>query len=57
MRKCGQEVEGLSSENTPMEQVHDRDVCQVDLVDDHGDCEVDFVDDYDDCKVDLDDRL
>ena len=29
-----------------MEQVHDHDVCQVDLVDDD-----------DDCKVDLDDRL
>ena len=57
VRKCGQEVEGLSSENTPMEQVHDHDVCQVDLVDDHDDCQVDLVDDDDDCKVDLDDRL
>ena len=57
VRKCGQEVEGLSSENTPMEQVHDHDVCQVDLVDDHDDFQVDLVDDDDDCKVDLDDRL
>ena len=57
VRKCGQEVEGLSSENTPMEQVHDHDVCQVDLVDDHDDCQVDLVDDDDDCKVDLDDML
>ena len=57
VRKCGQEVEGLSSENTPMEQVHDHDVCQVDLVDDYDDCQVDLVDDDDDCKVDLDDGL
>ena len=57
VRKCGQEVEGLSSENTPMEQVHDHDVCQVDLVDHHDDCQVDLVDDDDDCQVDLDDRL
>ena len=34
VRRCGQEVEGLSSENTPMEQVDDDDGCHFDFGDD-----------------------